>query len=58
MYSSLAKAFEKQTKTIKDQGEKQFEALELLKPKENKEETKLIEGLFPKDTRSNEIKKE
>ena len=33
-YSPLGKAFEKQIKTIKDQGEKQVEALKGLKPKE------------------------
>ena len=33
-YSPLGKAFENQTKTIKDQGNKQVEALENLKPKE------------------------
>ena len=33
-YSSLGKAFEKQTKTIEDQGKKQADALESLKPKE------------------------
>ena len=38
-YSPLGKAFEKQTKTIEDQGNKQVEALKILKPKE----TKLIE---------------
>ena len=32
-YSLLGKAFEKQIKTIEDQGQKQFEALESLKPK-------------------------
>ena len=31
-YSPLGKAFEKQTKTIKDQGEKQVDALQSLKP--------------------------
>ena len=31
-YSPLEKAFEKQTKTIEDQGKKQVEALENLKP--------------------------
>ena len=35
-YSPLGKAFEKQTKTIKDQGEKQDDALKALKPKEAK----------------------
>ena len=33
-YSPLGKAFEKQIKTIEDQGEKQIDALENLKPKE------------------------
>ena len=35
-YSSLGKAFEKQTKTIKDQRKKQIDALNTLKPKETK----------------------
>ena len=39
-YSPLGKAFEKQIKTIKNQGKKQIDALESLKPKE---ETKPIE---------------
>ena len=39
-YSPLGKAFEKQIKTIEDQGNKQVKALEDLKPKE---ETKPIE---------------
>ena len=39
-YSPLGKAFEKQMKTIEDQGKKQVDALENLKPKE---ETKPIE---------------
>ena len=39
-YSPLGKAFEKQIKTIEDQGKKQVDALEKLKPKE---ETKPIE---------------
>ena len=33
-YSALGKVFEKQVKTIEDQGEKQIDALEDLKPKE------------------------
>ena len=33
-YSPLGKAFEKQVKTIEDQGQKQIDALESLKPKE------------------------
>ena len=39
-YSPLSKAFEKQIKTIEEQGKKQVEALEVLKPEKNKEETK------------------
>ena len=35
-YSPLGKAFEEQTKTIEDQGKKQVDALENLKPKEEK----------------------
>ena len=35
-YSPLGKAFEKQTKAIKDQGKKQVDALENLKPKEKR----------------------
>ena len=53
IYSSLGKAFEKQTKTIEDQGKKQTDALTDLKPKEAKpRETKpnkhggyLLDGL-------------
>ena len=33
-YSPLGKAFEKQTKTIEDQGKKQIDALTTSKPKE------------------------
>ena len=51
----MGKAFEKQIKTIEDQGEKQIEALENLKPKE---QTKLIEGIFPEGYESVEIKNE
>ena len=42
-YSPLGKAFEKQMKTIEDQGKKQVDALENLKPKE---ERKSIENLI------------
>ena len=38
-YSPLGKAFEKQIKTIKDQGKKQVHALESLKPKEQTKPT-------------------
>ena len=56
VYSSLGKTFEKQTKTNKDQGEKQVEALEVLKPEEK--DIKSNEGLSPKGIRTNEIKNE
>ena len=38
-YSPLGKPFDKQIKTIEDQGEKQVEALEKLKPKEETKPT-------------------
>ena len=44
IYSPLGKAFEKQTKTIEDQGKKQVDALADLKPKEIK----------PRETKPNE----
>ena len=43
-YSPLGKAFEKQTKTIEDQGKNQVDALPNLKPKEIK----------PRETKPNE----
>ena len=39
-YSPLGKAFEKETKMIEEQEQKQVKALEVLKPEENKEENK------------------
>ena len=58
-YTPLEKAFEKQTKTIEEQGQKQIKTLEVLKPEENKEEEiKSVEGLFLKEMRTNEIKNE
>ena len=50
-YSLLEKAFEKETKTIEEQGKKQVEDL---KPGDNKEETKSVEWLFPKEMRTKE----
>ena len=55
--SPLGKAFEKQIKTVENQEIKQVEALKALKSEENKE-LESIEGLFPKKTRTNEIKNE
>ena len=46
-YSPLGKAFEKQIKTIEDQGIKQVETLKALKPEEN-QELGSIKELFPK----------
>ena len=54
-YSPSRKAFEKQIKTIEDQGQKQVEALKDLKP-EN--QIKSIEGFFPEGYESVEIKHE
>ena len=42
-YSPLGKAFEKQIKTIEDQGQKQLDALDALKDLKSKEQTKPIE---------------
>ena len=55
-HSLLHKTFEKQLKTIEDQGIKQVEAWKALKSEENREDIKLIEGIFTKDMRTNEIK--
>ena len=57
IYSPLGKAFEKQIKIIEDQEIKQVEILKALKPEENKE-PESVEGIFPKDTRTNEITNE
>ena len=54
-YYRLEKAFEKQTKKIEDQGEKQVKALKDLKLKE---QTRLIEWIFPDSHKSVEIKNE
>ena len=54
-YSPLGKAFEKQIKTIEDQGKKQVDALESLKPKE---QTKSTKEIFPEVYDSVEIKNE
>ena len=56
-YSPLGKAFEKQIKTMKNQGIKQVQVLKTLKLK-NKQVVKSIEWIFPKDMRTNEIKNE
>ena len=52
-YSPLGKAFEKQIKTIEDQERKEVEALKFLKAEENQQVLKSIEGIFPREMRSN-----
>ena len=51
-YSPLGKAFEKQIKTIEDQGKKQIDALKVLEPKE---ETKPIEDKSNKQSKAKAI---
>ena len=48
-YFPLGETFEKQIKTIADQGIKQVEALKALKSDENKQDIKSIDGIFPKE---------
>ena len=48
-YSPSGKAFEKQIKTIEDQGRKQVEALKVLKSLKHQQKQKSIEGIFSKD---------
>ena len=54
-YSPLGKAFEKQIKTIKDQGEKQVKALNTLKSDNNK---LTMEDVIPKSVFANDEAKE
>ena len=58
MLGPLGNAFEKQIKTIEDQRIKQVEALKALESDENKQDTKSIDRIFPKEMRTNEIKNE
>ena len=52
-YSPLGKAFEKQTKTIEDQGKKQVDALESLKPSDK--ELPPIKDFMPEENLNPEI---
>ena len=54
----MGKAFDKQIKTIEDQGSKQVEVLEVLNSKENKQDIKTTEGAFLKEMKTNETKNE
>ena len=53
-YLSVGKAFEKQTKTVEDQGIKQVEPLKALEPEEN-QELESTEGFFWKKMKNNEV---
>ena len=48
-FSPLGKHFEKQIKTIEDQGIKQAEALKALRPQENQELQSIEKNFFLKD---------
>ena len=52
-YSPLGKAFEKQTKTIEDQGKKQVDALKSLKPSDK--ELPSIKDFIPEENQNPEI---
>ena len=52
-YSPLGKAFEKQTKTIKDQGKKQVDTLESLKP--SNKELPPVKDFIPEENLNPEI---
>ena len=53
-YSSLGRTFKKVNKNNWRKRKKQVEVVGILKPEENKEETKSVKGLFPKGVRTNE----
>ena len=58
IYSPLGKAFEKQTKTIKDQGEKQTEAIQDNKKQLVNAQELTIKNIMPENIMSDEAKKE
>ena len=57
-YSPLGKAFEKQINTIEDQGKKQIDALESLKPKEQKKQFHINRMMITSKEIYNEILEE
>ena len=57
-YSPLGKTFEKQTKTIKDQGEKKIEAIQDNKKQPDNTQELTIKNIIPEDILSDEAKKE
>ena len=56
-YSPLGKAFEKQTKTIKDQGEKQIEVIQDSRIQAHTQEL-TIKNIIPENIMSNKAKRE
>ena len=57
-YSPLGKAFEKETKTIKDQGKKQIEAIQNNKKQLGNTQELTIKNIIPENITSDEAKKE
>ena len=57
-YFPLGKAFEKQTKTIKDQGEKQIEAIQNNKKQLANTQELTIKNIIPENILNDEAKKE
>ena len=61
-YSPLGKLFEKEKRTTQEQGKKQVEVLQFLKPNEQQIQvyqlhTKLIEDIFPKGLLNKNLKR-
>ena len=57
-YSPLGKAFEKQTKTIEDQGEKQIKAIQNNKKQRANTQEITIQNIIPENILNDEAKKE
>ena len=57
-YSPLGKAFEKQTKTIEDQGEKQIKAIQYNKKQLTNPQELTIKNIIPENILNDEAKKE
>ena len=57
-YSPLGKAFEKQTKTIEDQGEKQIKAIQDNKKQRANTQEITIQNIIPENILNDEAKKE
>ena len=57
IYSPLGKGIKNQTKKIENQQNKQIKVLKVLKPADQ-QEPRIIEGMYQKEQRNNEIKKE